>query len=118
MRLPTWAPYETAVLPSRGPPCSFTLTLALNFVIVGVPRTGLRATRSTVSRAAGGGVLKTAARVELLLAGSPNELLPAVPAGQGLVLKAHVGSLQSSRPTSRFHASQGAIPSLGPTREP
>src|SRR5438309_728108 len=101
MRLPPGAPFATA-----GVSAATAASAAL------------RASRGAVSRASGGGVLKTAARVELLLAGSPNELLPAVPAGQGLVLKAHVGSLQSSQPTSRFHASQGAIPSLGPTREP
>src|SRR5256886_10934865 len=62
----------------------------------------LRATRSAVGWATGRGVLETAPGVELLLAGRPDEFLPAVLAGQGLVLKAHVGILHSSRPTSRF----------------
>ena len=62
----------------------------------------LGATRSAVGRATGRGVLETAAGVKLLLAGRPDEFLPAVLAGQGLVLKAHVGILHSSRPTSRF----------------
>src|SRR2546427_5904183 len=35
MRLPTTAPYETADLPLRGPPMSFTVTLAVLRVIVG-----------------------------------------------------------------------------------
>src|SRR5205807_6975960 len=62
----------------------------------------LRATRGTVSGATGGGVLEAAACVKLLLAGGPYEFLPAVLAGQGLVLKAHGIVLQSSRPTYWF----------------
>src|SRR3989475_859506 len=41
MRLPTTAPYETADLPLRGPPTSFTVTLAVFRVIVGGPSSGL-----------------------------------------------------------------------------
>src|SRR5205823_13239885 len=79
----------------------------------------LRATRGTVSGATGGSVLESAACVELLLAGGPDEFLPAVFAGQGLVLKAHGIVLQSSRPTHIGSCEPGSLLSVGlrPERE-
>src|SRR5438874_2090637 len=209
MRLPATAPYDTADFPSSGPPCSFTVTLALSLLNAAYPTIGLRvvasvaaarrvgsfpasrawvqpasaplvptrrallleavaaihrlvatrlerdarlatavaarrgehlaltasvsATATTTAAvpaaristataapttlrapcgaivcAAGRRVLETAAGVELLLAGRPDELLAAVTADQGLVLKAH-GTSQSSRPTSSVRASRKSL---------
>jgi hypothetical protein len=41
MRLPTTAPYETADLPFKGPPMSFTVTLAEVRLTVDGPSFGL-----------------------------------------------------------------------------
>src|SRR5207302_7505800 len=73
----------------------------------------LGATRGTVSGATGRCVLESAACVELLLAGGPDEFLPAVLAGQGLVLKAHGIVLQSSRPTHIGSCEPGSLSSVG-----
>src|SRR5207302_9847900 len=77
----------------------------------------LRATRGTVSGATGRSVLESAACVELLLAGGPDEFLPAVLAGQGLILKAHGIVLQSSRPTHIGSCEPGSLLSVGLTPE-
>src|SRR5437762_1508600 len=52
--------------------------------------TAAGATRRAVSRATARRVLQSTRGIELLLAGRPDELLPAVAAGQGLVLETHV----------------------------
>src|SRR5437762_2793585 len=207
MRLPATAPYDTADFPSSGPPCSFTVTLALSLLnavgptiglrvvasaaavrrvgsspacpasvppasaplvptrrallleavaavhrlvtarlernarlttavaagrcehltlsavtaataavsatrvaatTTSAPSTALRATRGAVVCAAGRGVLEAAAGVELLLAGRPDELLAAVLADQGLVLKAHGVLLIARGPLLFVRASQRA----------
>src|SRR5437762_2921503 len=209
MRLPATAPYDTADFPSSGPPCSFTVTLALSLLNAVGPTIGLRvvasaaavrrvgsspaypvsvppasaplvptrrallleavaavhrlvtarlernarlttavaagrrehltlpavtaataavsaarvaaattttsasstalgATRGAVVCAAGRGVLEAAAGVKLLLAGRPDELLAAVLADQGLVLKAHGVLLIARGPLLFVRASQRA----------
>src|SRR5437773_7690817 len=70
--------------------------------------TALRATRGAIVCAAGRGVLEAAAGVELLLAGRPDELLAAVLADQGFVLKAHGVLLIARGPLLFVRASQRA----------
>src|SRR6266852_5663490 len=62
------------------------------------------ATCGAVGGATARRVLQSARGVELLLAGRPNELLPAVAAGQGLVLETHV-----MRPPLRTSVSVGTV---------
>src|SRR5439155_2464899 len=66
------------------------LTTAVSATAAAATTTTAGATRRAVSRATARRVLQSTRGVELLLAGRPDELLPAVAAGQGLVLKTHV----------------------------
>src|SRR5947207_7286897 len=49
MRLPATAPYDTADFPSSGPPCSFTVTLALSLLNAVGPTIGLRVVASAAA---------------------------------------------------------------------
>src|SRR5206468_8423041 len=66
------------------------LTTAVSATAAATTTTAAGATRRAVSRAAARRVLQSTRGLELLLAGRPDELLPAVAAGQGLVLETHV----------------------------
>src|SRR5439155_2413870 len=81
MRLHAAAPYDTADFPSSGPPCSFTVTLALGLLNAVGPTIGLRVVASAAA-------VRRVGSSPACLASVPPASAPLVPTRRALLLEA------------------------------